>query len=58
MDKKNFVKTSDEQTAETLKKEGFTLISKDNGMFCFMNDATFKFSEVPKNVVYTNVLCM
>lgn len=58
MDIMNFVKTSDKQTAETLKKEGFTLISENNGMFCFMNDATFKFSEVPKNMVYTNVLCM
>ncbi len=58
MDKMNFVKTSDKQTAETLKKEGFTLVSEDGGTFCFMNDAIFKFSEAPKNIVYTNVLCM
>lgn len=54
----NFVKTSDKQTAETLKKEGFTLVSEEGGTFCFMNDAIFKFSEAPKNLVYTNVLCM
>lgn len=57
---KNFIKTTDKETADTLLSLGFTLLSDDNGCYVFFNckNITFEKSSLPKNCVYTNVLCV
>ena len=53
--KKNFLMTSDPETAAKLKKLGFSIISESNGITTFLNDNSIpaKFSTGDK-VVYTN----
>lgn len=55
----NFIKTSDKDTAEQLKKQGFNLISQEGNIFVFLNDKPTKFSEeYNKKLVYTNIINM
>ena len=60
--KQKFIYTMDASIADRLIKQGFTLISDNNGSYIFMNNGklTFK-SEEDKNILtkiaYTNVLC-
>ena len=54
---KNFIRTTDEQTAEELRKAGFKELTKQGNAFCFLNDKKVTFSaEVEKNLKYTNAL--
>lgn len=64
MDKKQkFIYTMDASIADRLKKQGFTLLSDNNGNYIFMNNGvlTFKEDENQKDILskiaYTNVLC-
>lgn len=50
----NFIKTSDSNTAEKLKNEGFTLLNKDiNGFFTFINDGKMLFND-EEEIIFTN----
>lgn len=63
MDKKQqFIYTMDASIADRLTKQGFTLLSDNNGSYIFMNNGKLTFeSEEDKNILnkiaYTNVLC-
>ena len=57
--KKNFIKTTDKETADKLISEGFQLVSQDNGVYTFLNQLpkNFSFDEVDrKKMAYTNML--
>lgn len=57
--KKNFITTTDKETAEKLLSEGFELISQSGAAYTFLNQlpTNFTFDENDKNkVVYTNIL--
>lgn len=63
MDKKQkFIYTMDASIADRLKKQGFILLSDNNGNYIFMNNGilTFKEDENQKDILskiaYTNVL--
>jgi len=51
----NFIRTTDEETANMLISQGFQLIEKDNNSWTFLNNGTTKFSNT-KNLMYTNAL--
>lgn len=53
---KNFIKTSDVETKELLIKEGFELISEDNGIYTFLNtNPSCKFSDNKNsNILFSN----
>ena len=53
----NFICTSDENTADKLKEQGFQLVSNEHGMFTFINNVKLNFSdEEKKKISYTNML--
>lgn len=57
--KKNFIKTTDKETADKLISEGFQLVSQSNGVYTFLNQPSknFSFDGVDKTkMVYTNML--
>lgn len=56
--KYNFIRTSDQDVFETLKKQGFQLIDDNNGFFTFLNDRPLMFSDEADvlKVHYTNNL--
>ena len=57
--KKNFIKTTDKETAEKLISLGFQLMSQDSGVYTFLNQPSnnFNFDEVDnKKMAYTNTL--
>lgn len=56
----NFIKTSDQETAERLRKLGFTEITEPNSStFCFINDGKkLTFDAEKYDAVYTNLLCL
>lgn len=58
---KNFIKTTDENTRNTLIEEGFQeLPSAETGVYVFLNCNKMQFSfdvDISK-LHYTNVLCM
>lgn len=58
MRKKNFIRTSDKETAEKLRKAGFTEIKESStSSCCFLNDGKMNFSsEDTENIVYTDKL--
>lgn len=57
MEKFNFIRTSDISVKEILLKEGFQLVSEDNGLYIFLNDITKSVSfENKSNIQYTNML--
>ena len=56
--KKNFIKTTDKETADKLIACGLQLISKDNGVYTFLNQPSqnLTFTEVDATkMAYTNV---
>lgn len=64
MDKKQkFIYTMDASIADRLKKQGFTILSDNNGNFIFMNNGVLTFEEdenqkdILSKIAYTNVLC-
>lgn len=57
--KKNFIKTTDKETADTLISLGFQLVSQNNGVYTFLNQPSnsFNFDEVDKKkMAYSNTL--
>lgn len=57
--KKNFIKTTDKETADKLIFAGFQLVSQDNGVYTFLNQRSNSvvFDEVDKTkMAYTNTL--
>lgn len=64
MDKKQkFIYTMDASIADRLKKQGFILLSDNNGNYIFMNNGVLTFEEdenqkdILSKIAYTNVLC-
>lgn len=56
MKKMNFVRTTDEETANRLLELGFQLIEKDSTSWTFLNQTVAHFDEDSKKVIYTNIL--
>lgn len=54
--KRCFIKTTDEDTANQLKKEGFQLLSKDGSVYTFINKETSEFKVDNKKISYSNIL--
>lgn len=54
--KYNFIRTSDKETYESLLKEGFKLMSQDNGIYTFLNDEKLSFDNKKLKVAYSNML--
>lgn len=57
--KQNFIKTTDQETAEKLISAGFQLVSQSGSVYTFLNQSSnnFKFDVTDKKkVVYTNTL--
>ena len=53
----NFIRTTDELTANELRKAGFKELAKQGNAFCFLNDKKVSFSaEIEKNLKYTNAI--
>ena len=64
--KQKFIYTMDKSIAEILQKQGFTLLSDNNGNYIFLNNGVLTFSsdedeekqkEILTKIAYTNVLC-
>ena len=56
---KNFIKTTDKETADKLLFSGFQLVSQSNGVYTFINQLpkNFSFNEVDQTkMAYTNML--
>ena len=51
-----FIKTTDEDTANQLKAEGFQLISKDGSVYTFLNKEPSDFKTDNKKIFYSNIL--
>lgn len=58
--KYNFIRTSDSDTAELLRKEGFTEITEpSSSAYCFINNGKkLTFDAEQNGIVYTNLLCL
>lgn len=59
--KKNFITTTDKETADKLISEGFQLVSKSGSSYTFLNQLpkNFTFDEADKNkVAYTSMLAI
>ena len=52
----NFIRTNDEDTKNTLVREGFKLISQDGRTFTFLNDKSLSFEDKNKKIKYSNIL--
>lgn len=58
---KNFIKTTDKETAEKLSACGFQLVSQVGDIYTFLNQPpkNFNFDVIDKNkVVYDNILSL
>ena len=54
---KYFIKTSDKETAEYLRKAGFQELAMENSKWVFVNDPSkMQFAKDNKNVLYTDIL--
>ena len=58
--KQNFIKTSDESTAETLKNLNYQQVDFSNGIYTFLNSDKMNFSEYidKSKIQYSNMLCV
>ena len=57
--KKNFITTTDKETAEKLLSEGFQLVSQSGSSYTFLNQPSKNFSfdeDDKKKVAYTSTL--
>ena len=54
--RQNFIRTKDVDTKNLLIKEGFKLISENQGVYTFLNDSLKRFSGETKKLTYTNIL--
>ena len=58
---KNFIKTTDKETADKLMSAGFQLVSHSGNVYTFLNQVpkNFIFEEIDqKKMAYTNILSM
>lgn len=58
---KNFIKTTDRETAEKLSAYGFQLVSQTGDIYTFLNQSpnNFNFDTVDKTkIVYDNILSL
>ena len=61
MENKNFIMTTDKNTADKLVAEGFNLVTYRNGQYLFVNCPQKMSSvknEIKNKVVFTNNMCM
>ena len=58
--KQNFINTSDESTAETLRELKYQQVDFSNGIYTFLNTDKINFSEnIDKSKIqYSNMLCV
>ena len=58
--KQNFIKTSDESTAEMLKNLNYQQVDFSNGIYTFLNTDKIQFSDdIDKSKIqYSNNLCI
>ena len=54
MNNKKFIRCSDKETIENLKKLGFQLVSESNGIAIFVNDTNKSITFDNKKLAYTN----
>lgn len=55
----NFIKTSDNDTADKLRNSGFTEISRDGEFYVFLNNGKSNFStNDERKIIRTNLLNM
>ena len=54
MNNKKFIRCSDRETIENLKKLGFQLVSESNGIAAFINDTNKSITFDNKKLAYTN----
>ena len=58
---KQFIKTTDKQTADKLMLSGFNLVSQVSGLYIFLNQPpkNFNFEAIDqKTIVYDNILSL
>ena len=54
-----FIRTESKEIREKLKVSGFTEITEPNSStFCFINNGKMTFEVQPKDIIYTNILCL
>lgn len=54
-----FIKTKDSNTAEELRKIGYTEMPMENMYYVFINDSNKKFeSNIVGNAIFSNKLCI
>ena len=59
MDKKNFIVTTDKDTAMKLKSKGFQIVSEERGRYTFLNNSSKKMSIADNTKIkYTNILAI
>lgn len=61
MENKNFIMTTDKNTADKLVVEGFNLVTSRNGQYLFVNcpqKMSSAKNEIKNKVVFTNNMCM
>ena len=56
IENKKFIRCSDKDTIEKLKKLGFKLISESEGIATFVNDTTKPITFEQKKMAYTNTI--
>ena len=57
MPNKNFISTSDKETADKLTKLGLKLLNASNGNYTFVNDVTCNFEQIDEAKIFiTNTL--
>ena len=61
-EKMQFIRTTDESTAEILRSSGYTeLTEQSTTCYCFLNDGKLTFDkneEMTKKIHFTNVMCI
>lgn len=58
--KNNFIKTTDKDTADKLKKNGFKILNEQDNNYIFLNCNKIKFSsDIDKSKIwYSDILCI
>lgn len=53
-----FIKTTDKNTIDELKKSGFILLFERNGVATFLNDSKLVFNKTNKKIFYSDKIEM
>lgn len=51
-----FIRTSDEETKDSLLKSGFQMISQSGKQYVFLNDHSLTFENKKNKIQYSNIL--